>query len=429
VFLFASVASILCGLTFGVAPAHRACQSDPNSILKGIPAARHRTWAFRDLLLPVQVTLCCLLIMSSLVSLRGLQRAIALPLGFDPDRVVVAGFDLGLSRYEKARARAFQRAAVDALAQVPGVDVAAYANSVPLSIDQSNNSVAPEEAADFRPSARIPTSSYQVSPGYFRAMGTRLSSGREFSWQDDESAAPVAIINETLARRLFGRTDVVGRRFRAPHLTEIVGVVQDGKYVSLTEAPRAAVFRAATQAYNGTSVLIARTSSAEPAIAAEMRRILARGDAAVAIYGVGSLNQLLGFAYFPARAATIVLSVFGILAIVLAATGIYGIAAYAVSRRRREIGIRLAIGARPGQILKVVLGRTSALLLAGSIAGFGLGLAAGPLLARIVYQASPYDPVVMASVLGAMAIVALLAAAGPAARALRVDPVHALRQE
>jgi ABC-type antimicrobial peptide transport system permease subunit len=138
---------------------------------------------------------------------------------------------------------------------------------------------------------------------------------------------------------------------------------------------------------------------------------------------------MLGFAYFPARAATLALGVFGVLAIMLAATGIYGMAAYAISRRRREIGIRMAIGAPPRQILRVVLGRTSALLLAGSIAGFFLGLAAGPLLANVVYQASPSDPLVMVSVPLAMAVVALLAAWGPARRALKIDPVYALRQE
>jgi ABC-type antimicrobial peptide transport system permease subunit len=305
--------------------------------------------------------------------------------------------------------------------------MAAFANSVPLSIDQSSNSVAAEEAS--RPSARIEATVYQVSPGYFRTMGTRLLSGREFSWQDDENAPPVAIVNETLARKLFGRTDVVGRRFRGGQLTEVIGVVQDGKYVALTESARPALFRAGTQVYNGTTVLLARTSAGEAETAGDMRQVLAGADPAVAVYGVGSLNQILGFAYFPARAAVTALTVFGFLGIMLAATGIYGIAAYAVSRRGREIGIRLAIGAQPREILSVVLGRTAALLLVGSIAGLFLGLAARPLLASIVYQASPYEPVVMVSVLLAMAMVALLAAAAPARRALRVDPVNTLRQE
>jgi predicted permease len=432
VFLFTCIVSILSGLLVGLVPAQRAWRTDPNPALKGMPAGSPRKWALRDLLLPVQVTLCCLLIMSSLVSLRGLQRALEIPLGFEPAGVAVAGFDLGLSRYMKPQGQAFQRATLDVVARMPGVTMAAFANSIPLSIDQSSNSVAPEGATDFRPSARINATVYEVSPGYFRTMGTRLLSGREFSWQDDEKALQVAIVNETLARKLFGRTDVVGRRFLgggSGGRTEVIGVVQNGKYMNLTEEPRPALFRAATQVYNGTTVLIARTSAPESQTAAQMRQVLATRDATLAVYGVGSLSQMLGFAYFPARAATIALSVFGILAIMLAATGIYGMAAYAISRRRREIGIRMAIGAQPRQILRVVLGRTSALLLAGSIAGFFLGLAAEPLLANVVYQASLNDPLVMVSVALAMAVVAVFAAFGPARRALKIDPVDALRQE
>jgi ABC-type antimicrobial peptide transport system permease subunit len=205
--------------------------------------------------------------------------------------------------------------------------------------------------------------------------------------------------------------------------------VQDGKYVSLMEEPRPALFRSAIQRYNGTTVLIARTSLPELQTAAEMRRAVAGKDGSIAVYGVGSLGQMLGFAYFPARAATIALSAFGILAIMLAATGIYGTAAYAISRRSREIGIRVAIGAQSQQILRAVLGRTFLLILAGSIGGFVLGLAAAPLLSSVVYEASPNDPLVIVSVLVAMAMIALLATMVPARHALGVDPLHALRQE
>jgi len=430
VFLFTCIVSISSGLLFGLVPAQRAWRTNPNPALKGMPAGSSRKWALRDLLLPVQVTLCCLLVMSSLVALRGLQRALEIPLGFEPAGVAVAGFDLGLARYKKPQGQAFQRAILDEVARMPGVTAAAFANSVPLSIDQSSMSVFPEEVTDSRPSARIDTTVYEVSPGYFRTMGTGLLSGRDFSWQDDEKSPRIAVINEILARKLFGRTDVAGRRFRGPGgLTEIVGVVQSGKYVSLTEEPRAALFRTATQTYDGTTVVIARTSAPESQTAGGLRRVVATRDPTLAVQGVGSMSQMLGFAYFPARAATVALSVFGILAIMLAATGIYGTAAYAISRRRREIGIRMAIGAQPRQILRVVLGRTFALLLAGSIAGFFLGLAADPLLASVVYQASPNDPWVMVAVPLAMAAVALLAASGPARRALKIDPIYALRQE
>jgi ABC-type antimicrobial peptide transport system permease subunit len=326
---------------------------------------------------------------------------------------------------------------LDTIANSPGVIAAAFANSVPLSMDHSFNAVAPEEAVDFRPSARISVAYYQVSPGYFGAMGTALLSGREFTWQDDEMAPSVVIINATLARKLFGKTDVVGRRLRlgsdASGLAEVIGVAQDGKYINLTEVPRPALFRAATQRYDGTTILIARTSFPELQTASEMRRVIADRDGTLAVYGVGSLNQMLRFAYLPAHAATIALSAFGILAIMLATTGIYGMAAYVISRRSREIGIRVAVGGQSRQILQAVLGRIGVLLLAGAFAGFLLGLAAGPLLSSVVYQASSNDPLVMIGVLLAMTVIALLGALGlPAAlcgsnrwsRCDRIDPAN-----
>jgi predicted permease len=432
VFVFAFAVSIFSGLLFGLAPAFRAWRTDPNPALKGMPGGSPRKWALRDLLLPVQVALCCLLIMSSLVALRGLQQTLRIPLGFQPSGVTVVGFDLGLLRYSSTRGHAFQREAMEQAARLPGVSSAAFANSVPLSIDQSSTSVAREEAVDFRPQDRIGASNYQVSPGYFEAMGTRLVAGREFSWQDGEKSPSIAIINETLARKLFGKTDVVGHRFRgggAQGLTEIVGVAQDGKYASVLEEPRAALFRPATQAYNGTTVLIVRTYLQDSQTSGAVRRILAAKEPALAVYGVGSLQQMLGFAYFPARASSIFLSAFGVLAIMLAATGIYGMAAYTASRRRREIGIRMAMGAQSRQIVRVVMARTSLLMLAGSVAGFLLGLAGGPLLAKVVYQASPRDPWVVAAVSLAMIALSLVAAWGPVRRALQTDPVIALRQE
>jgi predicted permease len=432
VFLFTWLVSIFSGVLLGIAPTQRVWRTDPNQVLKGMPAGSARKWPLRDLLLPMQMTLCCVLVMSSLVSVRGLQRALVLPLGFEPSGVAVAGLDLGLSGYKKAQGQALQRAALEAATRMPGVTGAAFSNSVPLSIDQSTTSVVPEDATDLRPSARISASVYEVSPGYFRTIGTRLLSGREFSWQDQERTPRVAIINETLARKLFGRTDVTGRHFRSGSgavPTEVVGVVQDGKYMNLTEAPRPALFRAAAQVYSGETILMARSSAPEPQTAAKMRRAIAGIDATIAVHSVGSLHQMLGFAYFPARAASIALSIFGILAIMLAATGIYGMAAYAISRRHKEIGIRMAIGAQPGHILRVVMGRMALLLLSGSAAGFLLGIAAGPLLAGVVYQASPTDPLVMAAVPLAMGLTVLAALFGPARRALKIEPLYAVRQE
>jgi len=436
VVVFTGSVSILSGLIFGLAPAYRAWRTEPNPALKGSPIGGRYRWSLRDFLLPAQVAICSVLVMSTFTAFRGLQKLMEIPLGFEPSGISVAGFDLGLSRYKDPQGRTLQREAVEAASRLPGVISAAYANSVPLSIDQSSSSVAPESAAGFRPADRIESTVYQVSPGYFQTMGTRLLGGREFSWDDTAQKPPVAIVNETLARKLFGTADAVGRRFRTgPNsFAEVVGVAQDGKYRSLIEEPsvrnsQPAYFRPATQSYNGTTVLLVRTAGPGVATAGQLRRLLAGLDAKLAVYGVGSLSQLLGFAFFPAHAITTALSIFGILAVVLASTGIYGMAAYALSRRQREIGIRLAIGAGPRQVLQTVLGRTMALAGIGAAAGFVFGIAAGPVLARIVLGASPWDLQAIAGASMVMAAVALLAVGGPVQRALRIDPVRALRQE
>ena len=182
-------------------------------------------------------------------------------------RVVIAGFDLGLARYNRAKASAFQRAALEEAAHVPGVLSAAYGNSVPLSIDQSNSNVASEQAVDFNPKDWTSVSTYEVSPRYFETLGIRLLNGRDVTWQDDSSAPKVAVVNETFARNVFGTVDAVGRRFRSVGggaLTMVAGVVEDGKYVTLTERPRAAMFRPILQAHNSTTVLMVRTATGHP---------------------------------------------------------------------------------------------------------------------------------------------------------------------
>lgn len=432
VLLICIAGSLFSGIAFGLAPARQAWKADPSQLLKGMPSGRtHRRWAFRDVLIAVQVMLCCLLVTGCFVSLRGLKRAVQTPLGFNAKGAAVAGFDLGLARYAPTAGYGFQQRALQAVLQIPGVTAAAFASSVPLSIDQSSNSVFREGTVDFRPSNGVDAAAYDVSPGYFRAMGTRMIAGRDFTWHDDAKAPQVAIVNQTFARQIMGTLDAVGHSFFYLSKTrvQIVGVVDDGKYVSLTEQPRPAVFRPEGQRYNGTSVLIARSARPEAEISGEIRRVISQIDSRLPLYGTGSLTQMLGFAFFPSHAAAVALGAFGVLAIMLAVTGIYGLAAYSVSRRVREIGIRTAIGARPGQVLRFVLGRTATLLAAGSCAGLALGLAAGQALSSVVYQATGRDPVALLASAATLALIGLLATLGPARRALSIDPLNALRQD
>jgi len=433
VFLFACAAALGTGLLFGIGPARHAWKADPALHLKGTAGPRTgRRWAARDILLPAQIALCCVLVTASLVAVRGLMRSFQTPLGFRPDGAAVVGYDVGLAGYNEDQGRVFEQRALEAVAHLPGVESAAYSSSVPLSIDQSNTTAFAETTADFRPKNAFAASFYKVAPGYFQTAGTRLIAGREFTSQDNPKSLLVAIVNQTFARRVTGAADAIGRRFRrgpGGSLFQIVAIVEDGKYETLTEAPKPAVFFPILQDYSPTIVVMARSHRPEDELAAEMHAAIGRLDPHLAVFGVGSLHQMLGLVYLPMHAAAVALGAFGVLALMLAITGIYGLAAYTVSRRVREIGIRVAIGARPAQILWLILARTGVLVAGGAAAGLALGMAGANILSSIVYQASSRDPVVIAAAVLAISGVGFAAAFGPARRALRIDPVQALRHD
>lgn len=433
VFLFACAAALFTGVLFGIGPARHAWKTDPALRLKGSAmSSSGRRWAARDVLLPLQIALCCVLVTASLVAVRGLMRSFQTPLGFRPEGAAVIGYDVGLAGYSEDRGRVFEERALEAVAHLPGVESAAYSSSVPLSIDQSTTTVFSEGTTDFRPKNAHAAAYYRVGPGYFRMAATRLLAGREFTLEDKPDSPLVAIVNQTFARSVVGMADAIGRRFRlgpGGPLYQIVAIAEDGKYRTLTETPTPAVFFPIRQIYSPTIVLMARSRRPEAELAAEMREAVGRLDPHLAVYGVGSLHQMLGLVYLPMHAAVVALGAFGVLALMLSITGIYGLAAYTVSRRVREIGIRVAIGARPAQVLRLVFARTGALVVAGAVAGLALGIAGADVLASIVYQASSRDPVVIGAAVVSIAGVGLAAACGPARRALRINPVEALRQE
>src|SRR5579872_1611950 len=432
VFSFAFLAAILTGILFGIGPAHGAWKADPALSLKGLAApVSGRRWAARDILLPFQIALCCILVIASAVAVRGLMRSLQTPLGVTPDGAAVIGYDVGLAGYNQERGRLFHQRALAAIAHLPGVESAAYSSSVPLSIDQSTTTVYPENTTDFRPKNAYHPAYYYVSSGYFHTAGTRLLAGRDFGPQDNPKSSRVAIVNQTFARRILSAADAVGRHFRlgSNDLVEVVGVVEDGKYETLTETSKAAVFLPILQNYSSTVVFLARSSRPESVLAAEMRQAIERLDPHLAVYGVGGFRQMLGLVYLPMHAAAIALGAFGVLALMLSITGIYGLSAYTVSRRARDIGIRMALGARPAQVLRFVFGRIGTLVTAGALVGLAFGIAGARVLASIVYQASSQDPIVIATAVISISLVALAAAFGPARRAIGVDPVQSLRHE
>jgi predicted permease len=433
VLLVATGATVLIGIWCGLAAGRQARRVELAASLRGAPSrGTPRPWNPRDLVVAIQMAVAFVLVTASVASIRGLERAFNLPFGLRPVGLVGAAVDLGLSPRTAAEGRTFLRRALDVVSRLPGVDTAAYANTLPLTADQSNMAVFSEREATFEASHAMNVSAYAVSPGYFATVGTEIRAGREFTWHDDEPSHPIAIVNETLAKRLLGGTDVVGRHFRldrAAQPVEIVGVVEDGKYQSLSEDPRPAIFRPAMQSHDRVSVLVVRTAVPAAEMAGSLRRAITEVDPAVPIFSVGAFDELAGFAFIPARVATAALTTFGLLALVLAVAGIYGMAAYAVSRRIREIGVRVALGAKPGQVLWVVFRRAGLLLGLGSGVGFGVALAFARILEAVVYQASARDPLVLGLTVSTLLVAGIGATIQPAHRALSVDPLRAIRSD
>jgi len=270
---------------------------------------------------------------------------------------------------------------------------------------------------------------FTASPGYLEAAGTRLRHGRDFSWQDATRTPYVAIVNETFARKMWSGTAAIGERFiLRGRLAEVVAVAEDGKYHSMQESPQPVVYLSMSQNEPASVILVARSRRATNEMAAALERTLS-GLEPDAQIKVESWPDALRGMLFPARAAALSLGVMGLLAGMLAVTGIFGMAAYNVSHRMKELGIRVALGARTKYVLSTAVGRPIALLGAGSLVGLLWGVFASRLLRQIVYQANPIDPVVLGGAVLTMALLGLAASAIPALRALAVDPSRLMRDE
>jgi ABC-type antimicrobial peptide transport system permease subunit len=304
-------------------------------------------------------------------------------------------------------------------------------NSAPLSGSSSNTDVYREGTANPRSSNSVLSAQYfSISPEYLNAAQTRLLAGRGFTWDDGPKSPKVAIINQTFAHKMFGTMPAVGQHFMGVDKTlhQIVGVVENGKYNSLTEEPRAAMFFPLAQNTDGDTTLVVRSQAPASEVAAKLNRVLTSIDSSMPIV-LRTWQDQLALVLFPARVATAALSVMGLLAAMLAITGVFGMSAYTVSKRLRELGIRVALGAHRGQVMRAALGRPLLVLLAGSAAGLVLGVLASQLLASLVYQATPRDPLVLLGAIAAMLLIGLVATWVPARRALAVNPAQLLREE
>jgi macrolide transport system ATP-binding/permease protein len=425
---FAGVLALLTGAGFGLIPALQASRHDIVSTLKeSLTGGQRRTW-LRSALVTMQLALSLVLLIAAGLTVRSLRHAEELGPGFRVDHAVIASVDLGLQGYDEKKGQNFDREILQRLRLLPGVQGATLASTLPLSLNINTMWVWPEGRPLPAPSERPDAISKSVGPDYFATLGTPLVAGRDILASDTADTPRVVVINETMAQRFWPGESAVGKRLSAGGSpVEIVGVARNGIYQSYGETPKVTVVFPVSQNYSSDVVLVVRTTadprSAIEAIRGEVRAL----DPTLPIFDVKTLEKHLDLPLFPLHAAAVAVGSFGVLALVLAAIGIYGVMAYTVSQNRQEIGIRMALGASPTDVWRMIVRRGIVMTVVG--VGIGLLCAVGvsKVLANILFGVSATDTVTFVGISALLCVVALAACFVPARRATKVDPVIAIR--
>jgi predicted permease len=436
VFLVAVIVSMLASVGATIAPGRLIVALDPNHTLKGLQGPLSgRRWAARDLLTVAQVIFSCVLMAACLVSIVGMRRALFVPIGFDAKRVAAVTLDFDVAKYTPEQQSLFMQRAADEVRRLPAVVNVAYARELPLTGAFTLRFVVPEgrtPAVQPSPLAVL----YSVTPDYFRTMGIRRLAGRDLDVRDTSKA----LVNEAFVRQVLGSAPAIGTHVTfgnggnsaasGPKVSlEIVGVVAGGKYVSLAESSQPAIFTPFSDAPFGRPTMVVRTSGSAASIAPTVGRTIATMDPRLPVLNVGSLDQLIAPSLLPNQAAAIVLTAFGVLGLLLAMTSIHGVVSYTISRRRWEIGLRVALGASRVRVIGLVLGRVAVISATGIALGVLGTVGLTGVLGHIVYLASSAEPIVLGGVTAMMLLAVAIALTGPIARSLRIEPAVALKSQ
>ena len=431
---FSLAVSIVTGFIFGMAPALQASKPDLVPTLKGEAsgAGGRRRFALSNMLVVAQVALSLILLITAGLFIRSVQNAERIDPGFDTQNIMLSSVDLGLQGYTEAKGKDFYKRLIERVGALPGVESAAVAFPLPLDAYDYGTAIDIEGYQPPPDEGRVRVGYTIAGPGYFQAMGTRLIDGRDFTERDSTDAPRVVVINETMARRYWPGQNAIGKRVRFGNqrnpFSEIVGVAQDGKYTTLGEAPTPYVFVPLGQNYDGRMTLVVRGDRAAelmPAIRQEVRAL----DETLPLFGAKTIQEFMTRSLSGAQFAAALVTLFGVLAMLLAAVGIYGVMNYSVSTRTREIGIRMALGADRVEVLKMILKQGMALAAIGVAIGLGLALVLTQMMASLLYGVSATDQITFIAISLLLAVVALAACYIPARRATKVDPMVALRYE
>jgi predicted permease len=429
VLIFTIVATIATGVMFGLAPALQATRPALIPALKGeAPTGDSRSRASRALVV-AQMALSMVLLVSAGLFLRNLRAATTVDKGFTGGNILLAELEPGLQGYDRGRATQFFATLEQRLALSPDVEGVSWARDLPLGLSNSQSGV---RINGYTPSEdeQMSIDNSVVSPSYFDVMGIRVVQGRAFTAQDDSSAQKVLVVNQRFAERFWAGQNAVGKMVRTRGEDRLViGVVPTGKYQSLGEAPRAYMYFPQAQMWSSSMMLQLRTKGDPTSLVPLLRSEVAALDANLPVANIRTLTSHLGIALMPARLAGGSLAVFGVLGLLLASVGIYGVMSYSVAQRTREIGIRMAIGAARGEVVGLVMRQGLTMVAMGAGIGLALAFGAAQLIRGLLYGGNALDPVTFIGVPLVLAGVAALAIWVPARRAAAVDPVRAMRTE
>jgi len=436
VLAFTLLASLVTGVLFGLLPALQASRPDLVPTLKGESRSvgrGARRFTLRNALVVVQFALSLVLLICAGLFIRSLQNAQRVSPGFDTKNILIGSVNLGIQGYTEARGREFFKRVIERVGKLPGVERASLADSLPLDDSTSGGRVLIEGYVPRSENEKIEVLYTTAAPKYFETMGTQIVQGRAFDERDKEDAPRVVVINETMAGRYWPGQNPVGKRLQlgsanSPYL-EVIGVARDGKYITIGEAPLPYMFLPLRQNYSDRVRILIRAEADPTALAAGLRREVQALDETLPVYGVKTIQQFMERSLWGIDGMVGLLSGLGLFALLMAAVGIYGVMAYAVAQRTREIGIRMALGARRGDVLRLVVGQGMLLALVGMVIGVAGAFAATRLLASLLVGVSATDPATFALTALLLAVVALLACFVPARRATKVDPMIALRYE
>ena len=434
---FALFVSVVTGLLFGTLPALHAAQLEPQNILRGGRGASTRTGRTRSVLVTAEIAVAVVLIVGTGLLARSFLMLQRVEPGFRATQVLTMRVALPANRYpEPTQQTALYRRILDGLRSVPAITEAGAISVLPLSQQTLNSSFAIEGIPILEDEAAPHGDPRAATPGYFAAMGIDVLRGQLYG-NVDEAAPPVVVIDEEMVRRYFVDDDPIGRRIAfffegspdAPHWREIVGVVRNVKHDGLDRDPRMQIYYPYRQRPQGAMFLAVRTVGDPTAVQALVREVVRRADAQLPLYDVRTMNERLAASLGPRRYTASVMVAFGLTALLMAGIGTYGVMAYLVSTTTRELGIRIALGAKPSQVAGLVLGRGLALTGAGVMLGVVSALALSRLLSSVLFGIASTDPLTFGAAVVVVFSVATVACWLPARRATRVDPVAALRAE